>query len=113
MEFKLYVTDKGASPIDDYLDSLPIRDQMLIDAKIQHAKKYNQFTRDFYTKFKGFTLDIGELRIGNHRIIVLRVSSDTFVLLHAFRKKTNETPEREMRIGYNRAIDYLRRNPFQ
>jgi len=113
MKIEYYIDSKNKSPVLEYIKNLPVRDVAFIQAKIAWAGNNNQFTRDFFTKFKGMNLDLGEFRTGSYRIIVLRTSTDSFLMLHAFRKTTNETPEREIKIAYNRAIDYLRRNPFQ
>jgi phage-related protein len=56
-----------------------------------------------------------ELRISSgrkdFRILYFAAPGREFLLLHAFTKKTDKTPEREMEIAERRLYDYLTRNP--
>lgn len=52
---------------------------------------------------------IWELRPGNNRVFYFFYEDDIFVLLHAFRKKTQKTPRREIEKAKNEREDYLSR----
>ncbi|HEY5466181.1 MAG TPA: type II toxin-antitoxin system RelE/ParE family toxin [Clostridia bacterium] len=43
------------------------------------------------------------------RIFYFTYSQDTFVLLHGFTKKTNQTPDRELERAMRYKLDYERR----
>lgn len=61
-----------------------------------------------YTKHLGGS--IWELRPGKNRILFFAWNGNTFVLLHWFRKKTNETPKREIEKAQNEMNDWLHRH---
>ena len=50
-----------------------------------------------------------ELRPGNNRVFFFYFRNDTYVLLHHFRKKSQQTPAREIRRAQNERDDYIAR----
>jgi phage-related protein len=42
-------------------------------------------------------------------VLYIAISGRRFLLLHAFTKKTEQTPEREIRLAVDRLEDYRRR----
>ena len=54
--------------------------------------------------------DVWELRPGNNRILYFYYIENTFVLLHMFRKKTQKTPESEIKRAKREIDDYKARN---
>ena len=55
---------------------------------------------------------IWELRPGCNRILFFFFRDDTFVLLHAFRKETQKTPQSEIRKAKAELADWISRNPL-
>ena len=53
---------------------------------------------------------IWELRVDRFRVFYFAYRNHRFVLLRAFIKKTSKTPEKEIKIAYNRLQDYLERS---
>lgn len=51
--------------------------------------------------------NIWELRPGNNRVFYFFFDNNTFVLLHAFRKKTQKTPRKEIERAKSERDDYL------
>ncbi len=62
----------------------------------------------FYEKENGKS-EIWELRPGNNRVFYFYCDNHSFVLLHAFRKKTQKTPLREILKAKSERDDYLSR----
>ena len=70
----------------------------------------NGYTPKNYKRFKGyaFNVEYGEFIIGDFRLLNLFYDGK-FIILRLFRKQSNETPQREKDLGWQRAIDYLSR----
>lgn len=71
-------------------------------SKIIELSQSDTFTANQYKKFIGYEFDLGELIIGDFRIFVTQISANSYEMLHIFRKKTNETPEKEINIAISR-----------
>ena len=52
---------------------------------------------------------IWELTPGDNRVLFFVWTGSRFVLLHAFRKKTQKTPQGEISLAEERKADYLQR----
>ena len=98
-----YRTSTGFSDIESLLDSLSERMEKSKDARIQFEQitRYIQFLSDHGTRLgeditKHLDGAIWELRPGSNRIFFVAWINDTFVLLHAFPKKSMKTPQREI-----------------
>ena len=110
----LYTTEKGDSPIGDFISSLPKKEEAKtlreIDLLEQKGIYLNFPHSSDIEGYKG----LRELRIrfssDNIRIIYFLDIKDTFVLLHGFRKKTQKLPKKELEIAITRMKDYLKRN---
>lgn len=53
--------------------------------------------------------DIWELRPGNNRVFYFYYRDNTFVLLHHFRKKSMQTPPKEIERAKKERDDYIKR----
>lgn len=106
-----YVSPDGREPVKDYINSLPIKEQAKIFAFIQYLKEQKGYLNEPYSKhIKG---KIRELRVGfahnYHRIFYFTFFGKKIILLHAFLKKTEKTPKREINeamINYRNFIKY-------
>lgn len=118
MEYTIefYEKENGESDVWDFLEALRIKSSTSKDARIQYKQLMlyiqllqNNGTRLPDTVAKHITEDIWELRPGNNRIFYLYHQNNTFVLLHAFRKKTQKTPRKEIKKAKAERDDYLLR----
>jgi phage-related protein len=97
------------SPVQDYIDSLPIKEQGKIVKYIKFLKENEGVLGEPYTShIKG---KIRELRVDfarkRHRIFFFTFVGKNIVLLHAFLKKSAQTPIAEIRqaeINYYKVI---------
>ena len=74
---------------------------------IELLQQFGTRLSDKVTKY--ISDDIWELRPGGNRIFYFFHCDNTFVLLHAFRKKTQKTPKREIEKAKAERADYLSR----
>jgi phage-related protein len=113
-EVIFYEDDRGRSPVKDLLDEL--------DAKARSNKQAKQLLSKFalyiemleqsgtrsglpYTKHIGN--GIWELRPKDHRVFFFGWEGNKIVLLHAFRKDTQKTPQKEIDRAEREMNDWL------
>ena len=112
---EFYRTEKGECDIEDFLEDLRKRSPRDKSAKVlfkrvslQLSMLSNNGTRISDKMCKHISEDIWELRPGDNRILFFYWTNNTFVLLHHFIKKTQETPVREIEKAKRERKDYLR-----
>jgi phage-related protein len=93
-----YETTRGDQPVRDYIEALPDREKAKVKALIDHLSE-KVVLNEPYAKKMGPGLF--ELRPGAHRVFYC-YHEGKVVLLHAFRKKSNKTPQREIETAYHR-----------
>jgi len=109
---EFYTDMDGNSPIEAFLDNLNAKDRVKVVHVIDLLESEGISLREPHTK-KIKNTDLFELRsqFSNNiqRIFYFHFTGKTFVLLHAFTKKTERTPQKEIKIAISRKEDYLRR----
>ncbi|MBL7125019.1 MAG: type II toxin-antitoxin system RelE/ParE family toxin [Dehalococcoidales bacterium] len=114
-EIEFYQDSQGNIPVQDFIRQQPAK----VKAKIL---KYIDLLQDFglslgqprVEKLAGS--EVWELKIrhssNRYRILYFAFSGRSFILLHAFLKKTAKTPKNELEIAQSRIFDYRARcNP--
>lgn len=88
----------GRSPLEEYLDEVPIKDRAKILKYIEFLRENKGVLDEPYTKH--IRDKIRELRVdfarNRHRIFFFTFVGKNIILLHAFLKKTVQTPEVEI-----------------
>ena len=105
-EIEFYEDNNSDIPLDNFLDSLPIKEQTKIAWTIDLLERTGINLTLPYAKH--IEDKIWELRIQNNRILYF-LKDKTFILLHGFKKKTNKLPKKEKNIATIRMKDYLER----
>lgn len=110
-----YEKESGENPVKEFLDSLPGKLKAKALLEIDLLEEYGIELREPYTKalhgddYRG----LWELRIKHgsnaSRIFYFLPVGNTFVLLHGFLKKSEETPKRDLETAYRHMEDYRRR----
>jgi len=113
---EFYCTSDGRSELWEFLDDLQRRGKTNKDARIQHKQisLYIQLLADHGSKLgenitKQIEDDLWELRPGNNRIFYFYHKNNTYVLLHQFRKKSQNTPRREINKAKHERDDWISR----
>lgn len=111
-----YEKSDGSSELWELLESLRSKMEKSKSSRIQYRQMiyYIELLQQFGTRLsdkvtKYISDDIWELRPGGNRIFYFFHCDNTFVLLHAFRKKTQKTPKREIEKAKAERADYLSR----
>ena len=108
-----YRDRNGASPIEEFLDELPAKDAKKITWVLQLVEELDVIPKTYFKKLIN-TDDIWEVRsqMGNnaYRLLCFIHRNHVIVLTNGFRKKTQKTPQDEIRLAERRKADWLRRN---
>ncbi len=109
-KIEFYEDNKGSIPVDQFYQSLTSKaEKAKFDWVIDLLEEMGiELGMPYARPIKSTAL--WELRPMSNRILYfLLAKENTFVLLHAFRKKTQETPKRHIEIAIERMHDYIER----
>ncbi len=115
-EIFFYRTQNGKCPVEEFLNSLSTKQVEKAFFVLDLVENLNIVPRRFFKKLES-TNDIWEVRVqygGNiFRLLGFFDGAELVVLNHAFTKKTQKTPKKEIKIAEQRKKDYLssRRKP--
>ena len=106
---EFYVTEKGESPVEDSIASLPKKAGAKIFRWLDLLEKFGlSDLRDYITKLEGY--DLFELKIlhaGNYyRVFFYPYEDKRLAIFHIFSKKSKGTPRREIETAMRRKQDY-------
>ena len=110
-----YKDKKGKSSIEEYLRELTaktdkdsrIKANKILDYIDYLEKNGNQVGEPYIKHLDG---DIWELRPIRDRILYAAYEDNSFILLHYFIKKTQKTPQREIKQAKRNLADYRERS---
>lgn len=107
-----YKTEKGKRPVEKYLDSLSNKQVEKVFFVLQLIESLDVVPQNYFKKLAS-TDNLWEVRVqlGNNifRFLGFFDGSDLVILNHAFTKKTQKTPENEIKIAEQRKKDYFSR----
>ena len=111
-----YFKSNGDAPVLLFLEEL--RSSRTKDNQIQYRQIMHHIhileakgTRIGEPYTKHLEDGIWELRPGSNRVLFFFFRDDTFVLLHAFRKKSQKTPRSEICRAKAERVDWISRTP--
>ena len=113
MEIVFYRMDSGDCPVEKFLDSLSAKQAQKVTWVMDLIEDLDIVPGKYFKKMAG-TDDIWEIRVqsGNNifRILGFIQENNVMVLNHAFQKKTQKTPKKEIAIAEARKKDHLLRD---
>ncbi len=109
----LFTAERGASPIDDFLDGLDKKSRAKVAAYLSLLEEEGpNLKRPYADVVRG---KIRELRIhyssNQYRVLYFFHVRDQIVLVHAFSKKTQQLKEKDIELSEKRMEDWMRRFP--
>jgi phage-related protein len=114
-DIKFYKDKNGNRPVLQYLRELAAKTDKDSKIKLQKIRDYITYLRkegksagEPYVKH--LDGEIWELRPIRDRILFASWNGDAFILLHHFVKKTQKTPEREIKQAERNFKDYRERS---
>jgi phage-related protein len=108
-EIIFYKDEKGYSPVRAYLGLVPKRQQDKTIAYLDRLKQVGFGLKRPIADNLGGGLGLYELRPDRNRILYCFHRRTQIILLHAFLKRTDKIPVREIEIALKRKVDYLER----
>jgi len=107
-----YQLENGKSPVEDFLESLSNKQVEKVFFVLDLIENMNIVPRKFFKKLEA-TDNIWEVRVqyGNNifRLFGFFDGNNLVVLNHAFIKKTQKVPNKEIKIAEQRKKDYFSR----
>ena len=111
-KIKFYRLETGKCPVEEFLDSLTNKQFEKISFVLELVEQFDIVPSKYFKKLKG-TDDIWETRVqyGNNifRILGFFDGNDLVVLNHAFTKKSQRIPQKEIAIAEKRKHNYFRK----
>ena len=111
-EVAFYRTAKGKCPVEDYLDTLSNKQVEKVLFVLGLVEQLPVVPRKYFKKLES-TDDIWEVRVqsGNNifRMLGFFDGAEMVILSHAFTKKSQKTPKREINTAERRKNDYFSR----
>jgi len=109
MLIHFYETPSGRSPVEDFIQALQKQDQARFAEVIDGIEKYGlSYAR---VQFKPLRGKLWEVKFsapgGGFRVAYVMVSGEEMVWLHAFRKSTQKTPQKELDLAEKRMKEVL------
>lgn len=111
-EIIFYRTESGYCPVEEFLDTLSSKQAQKVTWVMQLVEELEIVPVKYFKKMTG-TDDLWEIRVqsGNNifRILGFLEERHLVVLNHAFQKKTQKTPKKEIAVAEARKKDHVLR----
>jgi phage-related protein len=106
-EVRHYVSKRGESPVQKFIESLDDRSQQKVLDSIAILRDSGPFLKPPY--MKKLNANLYELRIKSAVAVRVCYSPITgiYYLLHAFVKKTQKTPDKDLHVAIDRMNELL------
>ena len=105
-EIEFYRDARGHSPITEFLDALEKTERARCARALALLREFGPLLGMPHARpVEGFW----ELRAGANRMFYFALVGRRFVILHAYRKKSQKTPRREIETARRRLTDYRER----
>ena len=110
MKIYLYETDSGNSPIKKFIDKLPESDQARFIEVFEEVEESGLgAVRVIFKPIEGKLWEIKfRAPTAGYRVLYVLVEQDMMIWLHAFSKKTQKTPVKELKVARKRLKDVLK-----
>lgn len=109
MDISFYVTTSGRSPVTDFIDKQPHRDQAVIVVVLEGIEEYGFAAKG--VQFRQLQGKLWEIKIkapsGGYRFLYATLDRRRMVILHGFKKKTQKTPLNEISTALKRLKEWL------
>lgn len=109
MDVIFFEQSSGSSPITKFIDAQAVRDQAAIVAVLTSIEEDGFGAKG--ALFKQLNGKLWEIKIkapsGGYRFLYVTIDRKTLFILHAFKKKTQKTPLKEMKLARKRLKEIM------
>ncbi len=113
-EIEYYQTTAGSIPVAEFVDKLSPQVKAKFIRSLELLEQYGMLLREPWVKSIHGVSKLRELRFTSfgdiYRFFFFPVAGRKLTLLHGFKKKTQETPRREIQTAEARMKDYIQRH---
>ena len=108
---EFYINERGNSPVREFLRSLNRKTKARFDWSIEQLRVRNVRASEPLVKpLEGKLWELRRESSGNiYRLLYFFFTGRKIVFVHGFRKKTQKTPRREIKIAQKRMDEYIKR----
>jgi len=104
-QIQFYEDHRGKTPALEYINNLSTRDKVKVSNILRLLEEFGtSLTMPHARHIEG---KLWELRPGDNRLFYCLHNGKQFVILHGFRKKTMQTPEKEIQTALRRMNELL------
>ena len=109
MDIRFYETLRKRSPVTDFIDSQDKKDQAIILTVLENITENGFNAKGCH--FRQLEGKLWEIKIktpsGGYRLLYVTLKEDLLFILHAFKKKTQKAPKKELDIARKRLKEIL------
>ena len=107
---EFYRTPNGRAPVEDYLDELSSSEAAKAVRALELLRTYGiELGMPHVRHLRGGLYEFRLRGQREHRVLYVALTGQRFLLLHAFTKKTQQTPPNEIALAEQRYHEYLNR----
>ena len=108
---ELFETDAGRCPVSDYIKEAERfrHDRARILKAFEFVQDTSQISANTFKKLSGQG-NLWEIRVSQHRFLGFFHRSDLLVLVHAFIKQSQKTPQHDIEVALGRRQTYISRH---
>ena len=105
---EFYATQRGKSPVEEFLDWLPAPERAKVRNVLRLLKEFGVLLGLPHSRSISGHAKLRELRGGDVRLFYFARTGRRFIILHGFRKKSQKTPPAEIATAERRMKEFLR-----
>ena len=112
MQVFFYKTSSGRSPVTDELDALPVQASAHAYDILEGIERHGlNAPRVVFRQIEGklWEIKVNLPGVGGYRIFYCIIEQDIMLLLHAYAKKSQKAPKKELELARKRFYDSLSR----
>lgn len=102
-----FYTEGDKRPVTEFIESLPTPEQVVIARYLNLLRQTGTLLGYPYASKVTGHHDLWELRPKPNRVLYFAHTGRQFIILHAFRKKSDKIPRREIDIAKRRMARFL------
>jgi len=106
---EFYTDRRGHSPVVEFINALPVREQAEVRNALRLLREFGTLLGMPHARPLTGHHKLWELRPGPNRLLYFAHTGRRFVILHGFRKRSQRTLAREIRIAERRMAEILER----
>ena len=106
-EIEYWLDKHGHQPVMDYVENMDWSEQKKFLSGVERLKIDGPAVKRPTADYLGGKLGLWELRVFGHRFLYT-FAGKTVYFLHAFAKKTDEIPQREIDLAMRRKVEMIR-----